>query len=175
MNAVDPRVAELEAENARLREKLADLEYAIGRRWHAPLCLKLPRREEMVLGALMASKAPIQVDRLYRYLYADDPDETPDIATVHSHVSKLRSKLKTRGVALRQMRNTGYLIESDGRRRVLDLFTEDVSSITIEVPTWVPDDLRVEYDRHARRFGEFYAARVIRRQIHPGTREFARA
>ncbi len=106
----------------------------------------------------MASEAPIQVDRLYRYLYADDPDETPDIATVHSHVSKLRSKLKTRGVALRQMRNTGYWIESDGRRRVLDLFTDDVSSITIEVPTWVPDDLRVEYDRHARRFGEFYAA-----------------
>ncbi len=158
--------AELETENARLRAKIEDLEFALGRRWVAPRRLKLCPREEDILGMILSRDAPISQEQIQRALYVDQ-DAAPMPSVVQVHVSKLRKKLKAFGVVLSSGRYVGYWIEPEQRAKFLEIFRDESVALESTVPGWVPPALSAEYDRLCRRFGEFDAARFIRNKLHP--------
>jgi biotin operon repressor len=92
--------------------------------------VKMPRREAQILAVLLAAKGrAVSGDYLIESIY--EVDAEPLSTIIHSHISKLRSKLKPVGLTIKSGRYQGY---------ALDLGGHNIASVTIG-PLPVQDDM----------------------------------
>ncbi|MGE0289287.1 MAG: helix-turn-helix domain-containing protein [Bradyrhizobium sp.] len=109
----------LETENARLRAEVEDLRRLLAGGYEPPVGWGLVNAEVRVLRALI-SRAIASKEMLYEALYHDS-DEEPALATVESHVSKLRRKIEPHGISIINERFRGYRLDEAGRQRLSGL------------------------------------------------------
>lgn len=106
------RIEALEADNDRLRERIAELEAAFGMDVLPPIEWRLTMSEARVFGVILkrelASKEAIMVA-----LYGFEERADPKIADVF--VCKIRGKLKPFGVQIRTRWGHGYFMDPADR------------------------------------------------------------
>lgn len=104
----------LNAENARLRDRIAWLEDAMMAVKPLPREWRLTAQEARVFGVLanreVATKEAVMVG-----LYSDRPDEDVAIKIVDVYVCKLRKKLTPFGIKIETIWGRGYSLASEHR------------------------------------------------------------
>ena len=120
----DSRVAALEAENAKLRERLAFFEREVfGDVLQFPADWGLTRLERRMLGILVSVNVASE-DALLSAMYRGAIDDEPKLAIVHVKMVRLRRKLRPRGIVIRTLHGVGFAINQPRRgelRRALRL------------------------------------------------------
>lgn len=104
---VAARIEGLEAENARLRERIAQLEAAVGMALVTPLEWRLTPAEMRVFGVIMAREMATK-DAVMAALYRDEGREEAEIKIVDVFVCKIRRKLKPFGIGIETVWGRGY-------------------------------------------------------------------
>lgn len=118
---------DLRKEVYRLQERVRELERALLSDYIPPF--PMPRMELVVLQCLMQHKLCTKL-RLNAALYHRNRTAADDV--VHSHISKLRRKLKVYGVVIQQSRYIGYWISDEDKKKVYAI-TEDTPTLTAQV------------------------------------------
>lgn len=111
----------LQEENIQLRERLDDL---TGRSLatRARLLLGATKKESIILGLLVRcgfAAYSTLYDAIWDNLDEDQP-ERPDLRT-HSHVKRLRRRLRPHGIDLRAVYGEGYAMDERDRARCRQL------------------------------------------------------
>lgn len=106
-SAVDVRPEALQAENDRLRERIAELEAALGCDFIPPDDWRLTRHEAVVFGILLA-RATATTDAIMAGLYRDNGRDEPNIKIVRVWICKLRDKLEGHGLFIETVWGFGY-------------------------------------------------------------------
>lgn len=121
------RLEALEAANARLRDRVAELEDALGFTIEMPVYLGLTSAEARVFGALM--KRPTWTkEQLMVALYSDRPDDPPEIKIVDVFICKLRKKLRPIGVDIETLWGQGYRLTPAMRERAAAIIERRASA-----------------------------------------------
>jgi len=120
MTLRDGLVIKLETENEELRERVRILEDMLGMTFDAPLQLGLTEKEAKVLGLLtkvdMATK-----DAIMFHIYADRPNEVPEIKVVDVFVCKVRQKLKPYDISIQTIWGRGYRLTTQDKAKLEEL------------------------------------------------------
>ena len=101
------RLEAVEAENARLRERLAFVEAAFGLDFQPPVEWRLTASEARMIGALIA-RDHCTKDALMAALYRDDGRDEAEPQIVDVFICKLRKKLRPFGVEIATIWGRGY-------------------------------------------------------------------
>lgn len=113
------RLEALEAENGRLRDRIAELEENFGLSIEMPVFLGLTGSEARIFGALLKRPAMTK-DQIHSVLYALRPDgDGAEMKIVDVFIHKLRRKLKPMDVTIETIWGQGYRILPDVRERAL--------------------------------------------------------
>lgn len=83
-----------------------------------------PRREVQILAVLYKKKGFVTKEQIYSALYdgvVERLNNPISDTVIESHMSKLRTRLKTFGVSIKSERYRGYLLDDDNRKRLKDL------------------------------------------------------
>ncbi|CAM5764651.1 winged helix-turn-helix domain-containing protein [Bosea minatitlanensis] len=117
------RLEALEAENGRLRDRVAELEDALGFTIDMPVYLGLSQTEARLFGALM--RRPVwSREQLMVALYSHRPDEPPEIKIVDVFICKIRRKLKPLGIEIENLWGQGYRLAPAMRDRALAIIQQ---------------------------------------------------
>ncbi len=113
------KVAVLERENDRLRERVAWLEASLsGSPATSYRLFALTLQEERLFTALMA-RDNLSKDQLLTIAYAERVDvDLPEIKIVDVFVCKIRKKLKPFGIGITTLWGRSYAIEPEAKRAV---------------------------------------------------------
>ena len=111
---VAARIEGLEAENARLRERIAQLEAAMGMALITPLEWRLTPAEMRVFGVIMAREMATK-DAVMAALYRDEGRDEAEIKIVDVFVCKIRRKLKPFGIGIETVWGRGYRMGRDAK------------------------------------------------------------
>ena len=106
------RCEELEEEVIQLKETL------YGRRWNAPLEVRLTRQEEEFLQCLVAFPGPRSPAVLFDAINRGNADDVNKLVNVIA--SKVRRKLRPFGCDFVTVYGRGYLLEEPVRQRLLN-------------------------------------------------------
>lgn len=118
----EARLKVLQDENDQLRERVAQLEEAIGLAADFSLLLpELTPSESTCLGVLLNNKAPRKLT-FQLALYGNKPDDDEaEIKIIDVMVCKLRKKLKPLGVEIGTSRGEGYFMDDANKSKLRDL------------------------------------------------------
>lgn len=111
MDAV-ARIEGLEAENGRLRDRIAQLEEAMGLDFIAPLEWRLTRAETALFGVLLAREIATK-EALLTGIVRDPTGEAPEIKIVDVFVCKARRKLRPFGIEIETLWGRGYRLSPE--------------------------------------------------------------
>jgi len=114
------RCEELEEEVHQLKDTL------YGRRWNAPLEVRLTRQEEEFLQCLVAFPGPRSANYLFDAINRGNADDVNKLVNVIA--SKVRRKLRPFDVEITTLHGRGYLLEEPVRQRLLNWNTEQVAA-----------------------------------------------
>jgi two-component system, cell cycle response regulator CtrA len=116
MDAAD-RIALLEADNARLRERVATLEDQLGMSVEASLALGLTPKEAQLFGLLLA-RDTITKEQALANIYGLRPDgDEPEIKIIDVFICKIRRKLRRFGVEITTHWGAGYSLDAENKAR----------------------------------------------------------
>lgn len=121
------RYGALQAENEWLRERVAQLEAALGVGVEFPPELRLTPNEARVLGVLWKRKVGTR-DALMAALYRDRGRDEADPRIVDVYMSRLRRKLGPPGISIETRKGYGSSLTVAGRARLAELLGEEVRS-----------------------------------------------
>lgn len=119
---VDARVEGLEADNERLRDRVAQLEDAMGMRLLTPVEWRLTSSEMRVFGVLMTREIATK-QAIMSALYRADARDEAEIKIVDVFVCKARKKLKPFGVEIETRWGEGYYLTPAMKAFVRDYIT----------------------------------------------------
>lgn len=111
------RLAELEEENARLREIIEKM------RTPARLFDGFSPAQNKLLAVMMNCEGIVARYRLYDALYWDRPDGGPDMKNIDVLICQLRPKLRRMGVTIKTEWGVGYSLTPEGRQILKDAST----------------------------------------------------
>lgn len=114
---VDARVEALEAENARLQDRIDQLEALNGMDWTAPIEFGLTARQSRLLG-VMLQREVMTTDAGMAALYRDHGRDEPDEQIIKVQVHKIRHKLKALGLPIITVWGVGYRVEPAVKARI---------------------------------------------------------
>lgn len=98
------------------RERITQLERALGVHFAAPLCLGLTRKQAQLLGVLMA-RPIVNHDVLFTALYSAKP-HAPGSGVIAAHIFHLRNKLKKFGIEIMTKSWEGYYMTPEMKEKV---------------------------------------------------------
>lgn len=104
---LEARLKVAEAENDMLRERIIDLERALGVGYVAPLALRLTATEQRVVGHLL-EREHITKDSAMAVLYRDLARDEAEPKIVDVFICKIRKKLKPFGIKITTLWGQGY-------------------------------------------------------------------
>jgi DNA-binding response OmpR family regulator len=131
----DPRLelGVLRAENARLRDRVEDLERELfATHVSLPLEWRLSASEARVMRVLVARQ---QAGRsaIMAALYSARPDDPPGIKIIEVFIHQIRKKVRPFGVEIWAVREEGYRLDEATRRKLRSLAPLRTSSPSISV------------------------------------------
>jgi DNA-binding response OmpR family regulator len=108
---------------AALRDRILELETALGAIWRAPRVLHLTPTEERLLGALAAHRKMLTSDAIYNVIYGTkrNPPEPKIIGVL---MFRIRQKLAPAGVTIVTEWGHGYFLPADSLDRLNALYVE---------------------------------------------------
>ncbi len=114
------RIEALEAENARLRDRIDVLEGMTGTTGPEilPAFLGLTPKEAVLVGGLRRRKSCTKEQLLTIIYGALPPDDQPEIKIIDVFVCKIRKKLAPHGIMIRTLWGLGYELPPDSRSRL---------------------------------------------------------
>ncbi|WP_158810425.1 helix-turn-helix domain-containing protein [Beijerinckia sp. L45] len=122
------KIASLEAENAALRDRLAQIEQdLLGSAIVTPSFWGLTRMEERVF-ALLLMRVRVKQDQVLTAIYSDLNKE-PGYRIVDVYVCKLRRKLGRFGITIRTLPTLGYAIDEPLRGMLRQALSPDTSAV----------------------------------------------
>lgn len=110
----DAYVIRLEDENDELRERVRQMEEALGYRAEMPLELGLTASEAKVLGYLYTVEMA-RKDGIMAALYADRPNEVPELKIADVYVCKIRNKVKGFGIQILTRWGSGWYLTKESK------------------------------------------------------------
>lgn len=119
------RIEGLEAENERLRVRIADLEAAMGMDFVAPLEWGLTGAQTRVFGVLMAREVATK-DALMAGIYADVTRDAAEAKIVDVFVCHIRRKLKPFGFSVETLWGRGYFLKPETKAAVRERLAEGI-------------------------------------------------
>lgn len=111
---VAARIEGLEAENERLRDRIAQLEDAMGLDFVAPLEWRLTRAETALFGVLLAREFATK-EALLAGVARDPTGDAPEIKIVDVFVCKARRKLRPFGIEIETIWGRGYRLTPESK------------------------------------------------------------
>lgn len=114
------RLEAVETENDMLRERVAQLEAALGLSVVAPIEFQLTAKETRVLGVLMARDIATR-EAIMLGLYAGRSTDEAEIKIVDVFVCKMRRKLKPFGIDIKTKWGMGFFLETAQKRQIKDI------------------------------------------------------
>jgi two-component system cell cycle response regulator CtrA len=110
------RLEVVEAENAILRERIANLEAVLTGEFRAPIEWRLTGQETRVFSVLVG-RAVATKGAIMAALYSDRADEDADVEPkiVDVFICKIRKKLKPFGITIQTVWGQGYSLETATR------------------------------------------------------------
>lgn len=125
------RIAALEAENERLRDRVEFLERNFGvTDFLAPVEWRLTASETRVFGHLLARDLATK-DSLMAALYCAGADDEPDIKIVDVFVCKLRKKIKPFGLEIDTLWGQGYRLSAAMKAHAKSLLGAGAESVEV--------------------------------------------
>lgn len=106
---VDARIEAVMAENDRLRDRIEQLESALGMDFLAPIEWRLTASENRVFGVLMAREIATK-NAVMAALYADHGRDEAEIKIVDVLICKIRRKVKPFGIEIGTRWGEGYYL-----------------------------------------------------------------
>lgn len=121
----DARIEALQAVIARLEDRVAELEAAMGFGFLTPLEWGLTGQMMRLFGCLMARELMTREAALAA-LYADrhGAEETPSVKTVDVQICKMRARLSPFGIAIQKRWGQGYFLTAETKARVREQLAE---------------------------------------------------
>lgn len=120
----DAYISALEAENDELREKIRGYEEMLGFRVEIPKLFALTASEEKVLGFLMKREVATK-EQILHTLYADRPDDGPDMKIVDVFICKVRKKVLKFGIAIETHWGKGYSLTPTSKAIIKQFLTPE--------------------------------------------------
>lgn len=118
----------LEDENETLRERVRQLEEALGWRLTVPVIFGLSDHESRILGALLTREMMSRV-QILDALYGHKPGgDEPEMKIVDVYVCKARAKLKPFGVEISTKWGSGYYLTKDAKAKVAEYLAAEVGN-----------------------------------------------
>lgn len=111
------RVQVLEAENDALRERIFQLEEAMGFHWEPPVEFHLTGSEGAILGCLMAKPVATK-EMIYTALYGMRIDDPPEQKIIDVLICKIRPKLRPWKIEIETVWGRGYSLNTDAKQRI---------------------------------------------------------
>lgn len=113
------RIEVLEAENAAMRARIADLEAQLSAAdgWRAPLEWQLTGKEAVIMGVLV-SRTMATKDAFMAALYREFAKDEAEPKIVDVFICKARKKLRPFGIVIETVWGQGYRL-ADGQREQL--------------------------------------------------------
>lgn len=124
---VDARLEALEAANDRLRDRISQLEDAMGMSVLTPIEWRLTMAEQRVFGVLLARELATKA-AIMAALYSADGKEEAEIKIVDVFVCKARKKLKPFGVEIETRWGEGYYLTPATKAKVRAMMAPAVES-----------------------------------------------
>lgn len=121
------RIEGLEAENARLRDRIDQLEAAMGMDFVAPIEWRLTTAETRVFGVLMARELATK-DAIMAALYRDQAKDEAEIKIVDVFVCKVRAKLKPFGFVIETQWGQGYFLTPETKAAVRERLSHGMAA-----------------------------------------------
>jgi two-component system cell cycle response regulator CtrA len=103
----EARAKVLEAENEEMRERIDQLEKAIGIAVEPPLVFDLTKSEAIMFGVLLNNRAP-RKETFMTALFSNHIDDPPEQKIIDVFICKMRAKLKPYGVEIKTCWGVGY-------------------------------------------------------------------
>lgn len=118
------RLEALEAENGRLRDRIAQLEEVVGFSIDLPIFLGLTTHEARLFGALLKRSVWTKEQLLFA-LYSDRHDgEAPEIKIIDVFVCKARKKLARFGIEIETLWGQGYRLSPEMKAKAVALIEQ---------------------------------------------------
>jgi DNA-binding response OmpR family regulator len=111
------RVQILEAENDQLRERIWQLEEAMGMNWAPPLEFQLSGSEATLLGVMM-TKPMATKEMLFSGLYALRSDDPPEQKIIDVLICKVRKKVAPYGIVIETVWGRGYALTAESKMKI---------------------------------------------------------
>lgn len=111
----DP-LAALRAENDELRERVSQLEAALGRQEWSPEAWGLSRQESRIICCLALRE--LAVMEILKMAAATPGGIEPGPQDIHVHICRIRRKLARFGIEIKTRWGVGYFLEAETRKRV---------------------------------------------------------
>lgn len=121
--AVIERIVLLEKELSFARDRIAEMEMAMGIRFEFPSALELTGVESALLGILV--KRDIAYRDQLMTIYDSRSKEQPSDRVIDVHIYKMRGKLARYGIHLLTVHGRGYRIPPEGKA-ILKRMTEEM-------------------------------------------------
>lgn len=129
-NVRDKYVEMLEDENEVLRERILQLEQALGYRLVVPLLFGLTDHESRLLGALLTRDIMSRA-QLLTALYGHKPvDDEPELKIIDVYTCKARAKLKPFGVEISSKWGVGYYMTKEAKAKVQEYLAAETGRAT---------------------------------------------
>lgn len=110
-------LAAVEAENDELRERITQLEDALGMNVTVPLMFDITRSEQQLLGLLMEREL-VTKDLVMLALYGLRPEGGAEPKIVDVFCCKLRKKLKAWNIEIKTAWGRGYYLEESEKAKI---------------------------------------------------------
>lgn len=118
------RLEGLEAENQRLRDRVAQLEEVVGFTIDLPIFLGLTTHEARLFGALMKRPVWTKEQLLFALYSGRHDDEQPEIKIIDVYVCKARKKLARFGIQIETLWGQGYRLSPEMKAKAMALIDE---------------------------------------------------
>lgn len=115
----------LEAEIARLENRMRDLEQVLGLNLAAPAEFRLSRGQAVLFNILLRREA-VTREALHLALCARSQNDGPGIGIVATIIYQLRRKLRPHGVKIDNIHGQGYRMTPESKTKVAAIMTKVV-------------------------------------------------
>lgn len=110
---------ELQVENERLKERVAQLETVLGFNQDIPTCLKLSRQERAIFGVILARDLARR-EEIFEAMY-QDKKVRPGEKILHVYINKIRHKIRPHGLDFICLHGIGYRMTPEMKAEVAEL------------------------------------------------------
>lgn len=121
------RIEGLQAENARLRDRIDQLERTAGMDFIAPLEWRLTVAEQRVFGVLMARELATK-DAIMAALYRDQAKDEAEPKIVDVFICKARAKLRAFSVSIETSWGQGYYLTAQTKAAVRERLAQGIAA-----------------------------------------------